>query len=132
MDSGGREGLPGECDSVREPVCVECGARLDEQHAESCSREGVVHVSDLVTGVMVTAGSMSSDGWAVWLAIKRHEGVGSIPQMAQRSGICPPGQGTTKAQRVRATDALSELEDLGLIERSGGRYLIHRDREAST
>lgn len=81
---------------------------------------------------MVTAGSMSADAWGVWLAIKRTLSVAPIPRLAQLAGICPEGQGTNAKQRGRVSDALAELEYLELLERNGGRYIVHAEREAAS
>lgn len=79
----------------------------------------------------VTAGSMSADAWAVWLVIKREERVGTIEQLAQHSGIGERGQGVKPRQRGRVANALAELEDLTLLERIGGGYVIRHDRAAA-
>lgn len=73
---------------------------------------------------------MTADAWGVWLAVKRAGSVAPIPRLAQLAGICPEGQGTNAKQRDRVARALAELEDLRLLERNGGRYIVHVDREA--
>lgn len=86
-------------------------------------------------GDLRAAPGLSSNGWGMLLAVRRRlddaeraRAIGSDAQMAQEAGIAPHGQLTSKTQRWKAAEALTELEDAGYVERDGGRWVIHEEK----